>query len=777
MSERFHFRATRRAAISVLALVLVVFSFSSAAVAQLPAARLNAIFPPGGKVGTAVQVSIIGADLDGASEIRFTHPGVTAKATDKSDDAANRKFLVTISPDVPPGSYEARVIGRYGITNPRIFSVGDLAEILPSGKDPSAPLKLSVGSVASGVCTPNAVNSYAIDFKQGQRVIIECSAREIDSKMTPVLLLDSADGRELARSRHGTVMDFTAPADGAYTLQVHDLLYRGGVEYFYRVSVSEGPYVDAIFPPAGLPGSKGNYTLYGRNLPGGRPCDFHGADGKALEQLQVEIELPTDPAAAPSADAASLLGTVGAGVDAVSYRLRSDKGSSNPVLIGFSRAPLVLENEPNIEPGKAPAPGLSKAQKVVPPCEVVGRFYPHGDQGVYSFEAVQGDVFWIEVFSERLGLPTSPELLVQKVGKSNKGADQLSDVQDVGGPDMQPMGKRGAGASAAFSGSSRDVEYRFEAAKEPGLYRVTIRDLFNESTDNPALIYRMSIHKESPDFRLLATTAPVPDPKAKNNGPATELNLAPPFLRKGGVSPIRVNLFRKDGFDGEVRIEAEGLPAGVRCVPAVIAADENAATLLLVADDDAANWAGSVHIVGKATIDGEEKTHEARIGAIIWPTMIISNNNTEKSIARLTCEMPLAVSSDEVEPLSIGVGEGKFEVKANGKLHIPVTITRRIELKQPLKIQAAGLPGKMTAKIEVTIAADANSGAFDLDLAQVKLPPGTYSFYLQTEVQVKYQRKGGDKPARDDAAKGKSKGTDLQAIFYSAPISLKVLAK
>ena len=559
------------------------------------------------------------------------------------------------------------------------------------------------------------------------------------------------------------------PLPTAHTrLQVHDLLYRNG-EYPYRLSIGEGPYLDAIFPPAGLPGSKSKYTLYGRNLPGGKPSKFHGSDGKTLEQLEVEIELPSDPEAPAKPDAVALLGSLGAGIDAVSYRLKSDKGVSNPVLIGFARAPLVIEEEPNNTP--------AKAQKISPPCEVVGRFYPHGDQDVYTFEASKGDVFWIEVFSERLGQPTSPELLVQKVGKSAKGEEQISDIQDFGGPDMQPMGKRGGGASAAFPAPSRDIEYRFEAAKEPGTYRVTIRDLFNESTDNAALVYRMSIHKESPDFRLLATSPPIIDAKNANS---TEPAMAPPFLRKGGVTPIRVNIFRKDGFDGEVRIEAQGLPPGVQCTPGLIAADETSTMMLLTADEKADAWAGAIHIVGKAKIGDSEQTREARAGAVIWATDATDTKNPQRLVARLTDEMALAVSAEETEPLSISVENASLETKVNAKIKVPVKVNKRIEVKQPLKLSGVGLP-KAAAKIEVTIAPDASAGSFEIDPSALKLAPGTYTFYLQTQVQVKYDRKTGapDKSAKKDdgGAKGKNKGKDTQATFYSQPITLKVLPK
>ena len=98
---------------------------------------------------------------------------------------------------------------------------------------------------------------------------------------------------------------------------------------------------------------------------------------------------------------------------------------------------MVAEQEPNDSP--------EKAQKISLPCEVVGRFYPHGDQDVYTFDAQKGDAYWMEIFSERLGEPTSPELLVQKVNKSPKGEEQINDVQDLGGPDMAPAGKKTGG--------------------------------------------------------------------------------------------------------------------------------------------------------------------------------------------------------------------------------------------------------------------------------------------------------------------------------------------
>ena len=55
------------------------------------------------------------------------------------------------------------------------------------------------------------------------------------------------------------------------------------------------------------------------------------------------------------------------------------------------------------------------------PCEIAGQFFPAGDVDCFTFDAKKGDVFWIEVFSQRLGLPTNPFLLVQRDGGERAG--------------------------------------------------------------------------------------------------------------------------------------------------------------------------------------------------------------------------------------------------------------------------------------------------------------------------------------------------------------------
>src|SRR5215468_2197434 len=99
--------------LSCLALVLL----PSVAFADLPSPRLDRITPLGAAAGSAVEVEAVGADIEEATKLLFDHPGITAK------HVKDRKFAVTIAADVPAGTYDARLVGKYGVTNPRLFAV------------------------------------------------------------------------------------------------------------------------------------------------------------------------------------------------------------------------------------------------------------------------------------------------------------------------------------------------------------------------------------------------------------------------------------------------------------------------------------------------------------------------------------------------------------------------------------------------------------------------------------------------------------------------------
>jgi len=704
--------ALRRSPIlgATIAAFLVVRSFA----ADLPSIRLDSIFPPGGQTGTEVDAAIAGAELDDAKTLHFSHPGITA-------EPKNKRFIVKIAPDVPPGIYDARVSGLRGISNPRAFVVSDLPQLVDSGANTKAgaAIELPIDSTISGTATAAQADWFKFTAKRGQRLLIACEAPELDSRFSPVLTVLDAAGRELETSRRGGLLDFTVPAAGSYLLRLNDLTFAGTAEHFYRLTLTTGPRIDFVFPPCGKPGAKSKFTLYGRNLPGGASANRTGHDGKPLDKLDLEIDLP----AVPDSRADGLANPAAAALDGFNFRLKSPP-VSNPVFIGFTAEPVVAEQEPNNTP--------AQVQKLTPPCEIAGQFFPAGDIDTFAFDAKKGDVWWIEVISQRLDLPTNPFLLIQR---------DPADVQEAYASETSAGGVR-------FSTASNDPVVRFEA-KADGTYRLTLRDLFGSARKDPRNVYRLAIRKAVPDFHLVVIAESPPEKKDDRSGiPRAAL------VRADGTTAIKVIALRGDGFAGAIDLHVEGLPTGVTSLPTRIAAGADEGVILITSCEKPERWAGAIRITGKTKIGDVEVTREARGGAVRWT---VTDASTIAAQPRLTRDIALAVSAAEPAPISIATPEDKrWEIAAGGKIEIPLKVTRRGEFKEALKLKAAGVPEIDPAE-EIDLAANADAATATIDLAVAKLPPGEHTIHFTAQT------------------KGKFRGKDVITTIYSAPIRIAVL--
>lgn len=694
--------------------------------AQLPAVRLHALFPPGAQQGQTVDASVTsGADLEDVSGLHFSHPGITAtqKTAEPSEfqtgpQPLSGQFQVTVAADVPPGVYDVRAVGKYGISNPRSFVVGDRAELLEQegNNTLSEAQEVALGSVVNGTSDGEAADCFKVTLAAGQRLLVDCWADRIDSRMDPTLVLYSAEGVELERDRDSRrldpLLDFTAPADGQYIIKLHDFTYQGGNDHFYRLAVGPGAHIDYVMPPAGAPGSTGQFVLYGRNLPGGTPVEGSQIDGRPLEQLTVEIALPGDEQRFERLSSGGVVMPEDSMLDGFDYRLSTPEGVSNPVFIGFSTAPVALETEPNDAP--------EKAQILALPTEVAAQFYPQRDRDYFRFEAKGGDVFWIEVFSQRLGLPTDPFVLVQRVTKNAEGVESFSDVQQLDDHNKDIGGKD-------FNTPTQDAVYRF-SAPDDGVYQILVRDLYSGSRADPRLVYRLSIRTEQPDFRLVA--APIFPTKDNNQTqPWT------PLLRRGGSETIRVMAFRLDSFGGPIDVAAESLPEGVSAAPVTIGPGMDAAHLVLTASEVAPAWAGEIKIVGRARIGDADVVRNARGGGVVWPGQ---RNQAPPIRSRMTRNLAIAVSGQEASPFALALDRQVWETSRAGKLQIPVKVIRRGDFKGNLALSAVDVPGEFKPK-NVTINGDASEGTFEIELTP-KAPLGTFTLALQAETQVPYSR-------------------------------------
>ena len=146
-------------------LALVAVAPSSA---QLPNPRLDRLFPPGGQVGQTVVVGVAGRDLDDASRLIFSHPGLVgsvhpASAGESSEpQAVADRFEVQIPSNIAPGLYDVRVVGRFGASTPRVFEVSDVAEMTASTPHQASAqaLPLPIDTVVNSRVEPGSIDYY-----------------------------------------------------------------------------------------------------------------------------------------------------------------------------------------------------------------------------------------------------------------------------------------------------------------------------------------------------------------------------------------------------------------------------------------------------------------------------------------------------------------------------------------------------------------------------------------------------------------------------------------
>lgn len=731
-SQRTSLFASSR--LTLLSLAVVASCIASPALAQIPHARLSWVYPAGAKVGTSVDVSVGGTDLDDLTGLHFSHPGITAQVKmgpvtplRKTAPVLPGQFVVAIAADVPPGIYEVRTVGLYGTSTPRAFVVGDLEEILKvdGNSTPDKPQEIAIGSTVNGRTIADADDYYKFKATAGQRLTINILAYRIDSRMEGTVVLYDSNGAELASSvdvkGFDPVIDYTVPAEGEYTVAVHDFTFRGGPEYFYRLSVSAKPYLEYVFPPSGVAGATSKFTLYGYNLPGGAPAADPISAKKGLQQLEVDIALPATAPDQHPAVAGAVAEPQDELIDGLVYRLPSPNGVSNPIFISYATATVVREVEPNN--------AITAPQAITLPCEVVGQFSPARDADWFTIDAKKGDAYTVEIFSQRLGLPTDPQIIIKQLVKDAMGQvvkDEKGNItyRDIVEGDDYNLNL----ANPGFDRPSDDPLVQFTPA-EDGTYLVLARDNFGGSRATPRLTYRLSIRPVTPDFRLLTTFKNLTDPdKAK-------LLSDNPVLRKGGSQRLMVQIYPRDGFKENIAITVEGLPAGVTCPQVTATPNDKQVTLVLSAAADAATWSGPITIVGKAKVGDREISHIARPAYVVWDRIA----PTDFSYARIAQQMVLSVIA-EPDParLETAIPSGLIETARGGKVEIPVKVTRAEGFKGGLPLVPVGLPKEITAAA-LMLNEQTAEGKIELTVTPATVP-GLYNLFISGQTKLAYKR-------------------------------------
>jgi hypothetical protein len=193
-------------------------------------------------------------------------------------------FEVAPTGKVVPGYYYLRVVTEGGVSLPTPIAVDGLPQRpLVADKVETLPVALS------GALTGSTTLSTKIEGKAGQKVTVEVEAARLGSKLRPIVHLYDAKRKQIAWAWTSPAvggdarLQATLPANGTYTITVHDAEYQGGSPGFFRLKIGQWAYADQVFPPAVGKGHKFVELLAPSgpvkvDLPAARPDAFLALD-------------------------------------------------------------------------------------------------------------------------------------------------------------------------------------------------------------------------------------------------------------------------------------------------------------------------------------------------------------------------------------------------------------------------------------------------------------------------------------------------------------------
>lgn len=376
-------------------------------------------FPPGGRAGTAVDVVLGGYDwtpdlqyfaLDPRAKLEPLGPPGPILVPPPPYWFGPKAYLpplplpreqparLTLPAGLPPGPVRWAVAGASG-AGPRtgVFWVGDGPEAVEgdAAKSPQ-PLPPLPVTVSGRLLKVEEVDRYRFTAPRSGPVTCEVVARRLGTNLNAAVAVRDAAGRVVADAvdtdGRDLALTFAAAGGAEYTVELHDLDYRGDRSFVYRLAVTPGPRVVATVPAAGRRGETRDVEFVGYGVATGAPV---------LESVARRVTFPADPALA-----------------SFGYRLETPHGTAPRFDLPLSdRAEAV-----------APAP----AHSLTLPAAVTG-VLDRGPEARFTLTGKKGEAVDLAAEARRLGSPLDPTLAVLGPdGKEVARNDDLPGTTDAG---------------------------------------------------------------------------------------------------------------------------------------------------------------------------------------------------------------------------------------------------------------------------------------------------------------------------------------------------------
>jgi hypothetical protein len=593
--------------------------------------RLDSVFPAGGRRGESVVVEFRGTQ-EGLQQPRAIvmdgPPGVIARNIESVNASVVRATL-EISPDAPPGRRWLRVASEQsGLTNFAAFVVGELPEGVEQepNDERSRAMKVETPIVINGSITPQADADYfRFAASKGQNLVVAIAAHSLDIH---------GQGKNFGiADYHLELFD----AAGRVVAEAEDTL---GLDPLIEYRVEQaGEYVVKV----GLLNHQGFPDAVYRLTVGEVPyvTSVFPAGGRRGEVTEVELSGPNIPVgtrrqiSSPSEPSNSWLPW-----GYVTWSGEQTKGTASSgcdVPVAWNDWPEQLEREPNNRQAEATLINWSVTMN--------GRLAEPGDEDWFRVDLPMGKPVWFETMAHRF-LRSPIDTRIELYDSAGKLVGENDDDAVV-----EP------GYESIHDYRTTDSRLRFQAPLA-GTYWVRVRDA--AASGNARGVYRLIVRAAEPEFELRH----YPD--------------GVPVWGPGGTASVVVRIDRLAGFNGDVELSIEGLPAGWRSSRAVslgvtaerpLNAYQNKILLTMTAPVDAkpGDWS-EMRIIGRT------KREDGSVGErCSWPLTWFYTSDTGffrvAPVGRVAVARPLGITLEAL------VDEVTAPVK--GQVMIPVRVARQ----------------------------------------------------------------------------------------------------
>jgi hypothetical protein len=640
---------------------------------------LDHVLPRGGTRGTTVEATLYGKFLTDPKEILFYDPGIKAISIApgaKPDEEVKARFV--IANDAAIGEHVFRVRTATGLSEAVTFWVSKFPTVMELEKKPGEndsiakaqpiPLNCTVeGQILPGGDMDK--DYYWTRFNAGERISVEVESVRLGT-------LHYGGENDLAvRILDENGKELGRNDDSAMYVQDPVLSV---------IAPRNGPYYIEIKQQVFYRPQQAWYRAHIGNF--SRPTAIFPAGGQAGSTIDAKIL--GDP-----------LG------DRTEQIALPDKTGNLNYFSGNAPTPNILRVSPypNTMAGDDSIATL--------PAAFNGILSKPGQPDTFHFTAKKGESWKIRVYGRTLGAPIDPKIWVAdaKTGKHSLDADD-SKLPDLGYPSSR---------GSWYIKDQMDPVAVFKPNAD-GEYILGIED--SRGLASPTSVYRIEVE---PLHVAVYTHITM------NEGYQIP-RLTGMIVPQGNRWTMEVQLAQGIGnsYQGDLQLEAKGLPRGVSMVAPIIRKGMNRIPVQFIAAPNAEQQAALV---------------ELRVKPLDSTTPLDTGSRQGFALVNRGGDMPLhfvwldkyAMAVTKPAPFDVELTAPTAPLSQNGELELKVKVNRHGDFKDPIEIQTDWLPPSVSKESTVTIPAGKSEGAFHIH-ADSKAAPGVY------KIAINASTTGGD---------------------------------